>query len=117
MRRKKNNLQGRVVGHVVRFLPQQKKDRGGGVTILKKPKIGAFVTIQVDDKRVYTVPCRASEHLLVNGEAPSEEMHREVNEHLVQSHPFRSEREFVEHITERDKGGPLKRYELVDEAQ
>jgi hypothetical protein len=114
---KQSTLRGRVIGHTVKYLPQQQSDRGGGITIVKQPKIGAFVTVQVDDKKVYTVPCRSSERLLNNGEEPTEDMHHEVNNHLVQCHPFRAEREFVEHVTSRSKGSALRRYELQEEKQ
>jgi len=112
---KQSLLSGRIIGHTVKYLPKQSSSRGGGITIVKQPKVGAFVTIQVDEKKTYTVPCRSSEKILEDGQEPTEEMRREVYNHLTTEHPFDTECEFVEHMTSRTKGSALRRYELHDE--
>lgn len=112
---KQSLLSGRIIGHTVKFLPRQTSNRGGGITIVKQPKVGAFVTIQVDDKKTYTVPCRTSEKLLEENQEATEDMRREVYNHLMTEHPFNEEREFIEHVTPRSKGSALRRYELSDE--
>jgi len=115
MGNKQSLLSGRIIGHTVKYLPRQTSSRGGGITIIKQPKVGAFVTIQVDDKKTYTVPCRSSEKLLDENQEPTEDMRLEVYNHLVTEHPFNAEREFIEHVTSRAKGSVLRRCELRDE--
>lgn len=108
---------GRVIGHLVRFLPRQENARGEGITIVKQEKIGAFVQIQVDGKKFFTVPSRSNEHLLDGNEAATEELRAKVYNELTTQHPFGSPRDFIEHVTTKaDKGKKttLRRYELAE---
>lgn len=107
-----NKLDGKVIGHVVKFLPKKVDNRGSGVTITKEKKIGAFVTIQVDGKKTYTVPSKEMEVVLPT-EEPTDEMKAQVYNALVDRHPFNSERQFTEFVTNRPKGA-LRRYELKE---
>lgn len=111
---KQNILSGRIIGHHVRYLSKQISERSGGITITKRHKVGAFLTIQVDDTKIHYVPCRASDLPLKDGHEVTMDMCREVYNHLTDVHPFDTEVEFVEIVTPR-KGGVLRRYELRDE--
>lgn len=107
-------MTGRVIGHVVKFLPKKVDNRGSGVTITKEKKIGAFVTIQVDGRKTYTVPSKELELVLPTAD-PTDEMRAEVYNALVVKHPFNSDRSFTEFVTNRAKGTALRRYELVED--
>lgn len=109
-----NKMTGRVIGHVVKFLPKKVDSRGSGVTITKEKKLGAFVTIQVDGKKTYTVPSKSMERVLPEVD-PTDEMRTEVYNALVDRHPFNSDRSFTEFVTSRSKGSALRRYELKEE--
>ena len=105
---------GKIIGHLVRFLPYQETQLGGGAALVKQPKIGAFVQIQVDGKKFYTVRSEQTELELKDTE-PTEELHTKVYNQLVEAHPFGAEREFVEHVSpKRGKKGATKRNELIE---
>jgi hypothetical protein len=108
-----NKFTGKIIGHTVKFLPKKVDHRGSGITITKAEKIGAFVTIQVDDKKTYTVPSKETELVLENQE-PTEETRALVYNTLTERHPFNSERSFREFVTPKGKGSALRRYELEE---
>jgi len=101
---------GRIIGHTVKFLPKRVEQLGPGITVTKAGKIGAFVTIQVDDQKIYTVPSKGNEIILGN-EDPSPEARAAVYDMLVSLHPFDATRRFSEFVVPRAKG-KLRRYEL-----
>jgi len=105
---------GKVIGHQVKFLPKQESKRSGGVMITKQQKVGAFVVIQVDGKKTCTVPARANEVLLDDGQDATDALKEGVYNDLKAALPFNGEVEFVEHVTTREKGSALRRYELVE---
>lgn len=109
-----NKFTGKVIGHTVKFLPKKVDHRGSGITITKAEKIGAFVTIQVDDKKTYTVPSKYVEVVLKDGEPADEEARALVYNRLVEQHPFNSERSFREFVTAKGKSTSLRRYELEE---
>lgn len=106
-------LTGRVIGHLVRHLPHQEAPLGNGIALVKKAKIGAFVQIQVDGKKFYTVRSEALEEPL-NGREPTTELHCEVYNKLVEAHPFQAERTFIEHVSQKGKGRSSRRTELLE---
>jgi len=111
-RTKENRYSGTIIGHTVRFLPKKVDHRGSGITITKAEKIAAFVTIQVDDKVIFTVPSKNSEVILEDQELSPEAL-AAVYDILQEQHPFNASRKFREFIT-RGNGRTLKRYELVE---
>lgn len=111
-RTKENRYSGTIIGHTVRFLPKKVDHRGAGITITKAEKIAAFVTIQADNKTIFTVPSKGSE-VILEDQTPSPEALAAVYDILQEQHPFNSPRMFREFIT-RGKGVTLKRYELEE---
>ena len=111
---KKKALTGKVIGHVVKFLPKKVEQRSSGVTITKEKKIGAFVTIQVDDKKTYTATSKATEAVLEGEHQPTDELKAQIYNTLVDAHPFGAERNFTE-FTIPKGGASIRRYELEEE--
>lgn len=109
----RTRLIGKVIGHTVKYYPQSVEERGSGVTVTKADKLRAFVTIQVDDKRMYTVPSKKSEMVLA-GQDPTEENRELVYNTLTGNHPFNSERAFNECAATPKKKGAHKWYELEE---
>lgn len=112
----KKAMTGKVIGHVVKFLPRKVEQKGTGVTVTKEKKIGAFVTVQVDDKKTYTATSKTKEAVLDGDRQPTDELKTEIYNTLVEAHPFGSEREFTEFTIPKGKAA-IRRYELVEEEQ
>ena len=112
----KKALTGRVIGHVVKFLPKKVEQRGGGVTITKEAKVGAFVTIQVDQKKTYTATSKFLEVVLDGERQTTDEVEAQVYNALVDAHPFKAERTFTEFTIPRGKAS-IRRYELLEEQE
>lgn len=102
---------GKVIGHTVRSLPKKVTNRGAGITVTQTEKVRAYVTIQVDHKKSYTVPSRKSE-VSVGEYESSEEIKKDVYRMLLEKHPFDAERSFDELIFKRGKGNTFRRYKL-----
>jgi hypothetical protein len=113
--RKEIKHTGKIIGHLVRYLPRQETELGGGAMLVKEHKIGAFVQIQVDGKKFYTVRSEAVE-LELKEKPPTEELHAEVYNALVDAHPYGADREFTEHVNTRSRGKKTttRRHELVE---
>ena len=109
----KRSMTGKVIGHVVKFLPKKVETRGSGVTITKEKKIGAFVTIQVDDKKTFTATSKLIEEVLDGERQPTDAVKTEIYNTLVDTHPFGAEREFTEFTIPRGKEA-IRRYELME---
>jgi hypothetical protein len=110
----KKDMTGKVIGHVVKFLPRKVEQRSSGVTITKEKKLGAFVTIQVDDKKTYTATSKSVEAVLDGDRQPTDELKTEIYNTLVDAHPFGSERTFTEFTIPKGKAA-IRRYELLEE--
>jgi len=106
---------GKVIGHLVRYLPRQETELGAGTTLVKEHKIGAFVHLQVDGKKFYTVRSEATE-LELKEQLPTKELHNQVYNALVEAHPFGADRDFKEHLNTGSKGKKVttRRNELVE---
>lgn len=111
-RTKENKYSGTVIGHEVRFLPKKVDNRGAGITITKAEKIAAYVTIQVDGRRIYTVPSKSNE-VIIEDEVASPEALAATYDMLREQHPFNAQREFLI-FTTKGNGHAFKRYELVE---
>lgn len=110
----KKVMTGKVIGHVVKFLPKKVEQRASGVTITKEKKIGAFVTIQVDDKKTFTATSKSAEAVLEGDHQPTDELKTHIYNTLMESHPFGAERTFTEFTIPKGKAA-IRRYELVEE--
>ena len=108
---KEKRLLGRVIGHTVKFLPKKVIHRSEGITVTKDKRIAAFVTIQVDDKKIFTVPSKEAEVLLENQD-PSPEAMAAVYDMLIERHPFNERVNFVEYTTSKNNARTTRRYEL-----
>lgn len=111
-RTKENRYSGTIIGHTVRFLPKKVDHRGAGITVTKAEKIAAYVTIQVDDKKIFTVPSKSGE-IIMEDQEPSPEALAAAYDIVQEQHPFNAERKFSE-FTTRGSGHVFKRYELVE---
>jgi hypothetical protein len=93
---------GKVVGHIIRYLPKKEEELDKGVTITRQHKIGAFVQIFVD-RKLYTVPCQRSTKLLEMTEHPTNEHRHEVFNAVLDQHPADAERTFREITSPKNK--------------
>lgn len=102
---------GKVIGHTVRSLPKKTINKGAGITLTKSEKVRAYVTIQVDNKKAYTVPSKKSE-VSVGEYESSDEIKEQVYKLLLAKHPFDSERSFDELIIKKGKKNTFRKYRL-----
>jgi hypothetical protein len=110
---KEKRLSGKIIGHTVKFLPKRVIHRGEGITVTQDKRIAALVTIQVDDRKIFTVPSKETEVLLESQE-PSLEAKAAVYDMLIERHPFNADRVFVEYITTKSNKKASRRYELQE---
>jgi hypothetical protein len=95
---------GKVIGHVVRYLPGYAKKRKSRVTVSRPPVLAAFVHILVDDNRYCTVPCGNAEKELDFGVRPTDADRTLVYNTLVKLHPLNEIRHFKEKTKPSKKG-------------
>lgn len=103
---------GKVVGHIVRYLPKKEEQLEAGVTITRQHKVAAFVQLFVD-RRMYTVQCQESTKLLEMDEHPTNEHRLATFNAVLDQHPAESERTFRELTRPNNK--KFKRYEFERE--
>ena len=114
---KERRLSGTVIGHTVKFLPKRVVHRGEGITVTQDKRLAALVTIQVDDRKTFTVPSKETEVILEDQEPTTEAM-AAVYDMLTARHPFGKVRAFTEYITVKTKNGKKsssRKYELLQE--
>lgn len=107
---------GKVIGHVVSYIPGYQKKRKSRVTVSRPPVLGAFVHILVDDNRYCTVPCENVEKELEFGVRPTDADRTLVYNTLVKAHPLNEIRHFKETklSSRKGKGKTYSKYFLED---
>ena len=123
-----NHFQGKVIGWMVKFIPLRKGGEDAG-THTRLARIAAFLTIQVNGKKIHNVPCRSAElvydahRLREFGVKYANELTEElVDDHkervmqtLIDQHPLNRQQPFKERVTTRINQKALRIYSLSDE--
>ena len=100
---------GTVVGHLVRFLPRKERTVGFGTTKLMEKRLGAFVQLQVDGRRLQLVQCPKELGVLLGPDKePTVDDGARVYANLMERHPINSKRDIVETVERREAKGNEK---------
>lgn len=106
---------GKVVGHLVRFLPRKERKVSFGTTKLLEQRLGAFVQLQIDGRRLQLVQCPKELGTLLAGDRePTQEDGAKVYANLVERHPIHAERKVVESVERREAKGNEKTGAIVN---
>lgn len=115
LERTTTELKGTVVGHLVRFLPRKERTVGFGTTKLMEKRLGAFVQLQIDGRRLQLVQCpKELGVLLAADKDPTVEDGAKVYANLMERHPINSERDIVETVERREVKGNEKYGSIVN---
>ena len=108
--------QAQIVGHMVRFLPEEEKPHPSGhATVKLHPKLGAFVLVIVEDPRHYhTLASRLNEKRLSKDEEPNLELKGSTMEALQKMYQFGTTIRVRSRTESRADGTQVLRYSLIE---